>query len=71
MNTTAHSSGLFSLEEPYETQLNQVTFLAQLSEGSTLPEDNIGMCKCVCVSWDYSVQCMDFFSSFVEDFPLQ
>ncbi len=70
-DTTAIHLVLFSLEEPYETQLNQVTFWLNCLKALTLPEDNIGMCKCVCVSWDYTVQCMDFFSSFVEDFPLQ
>jgi len=35
---------LFSLEEPYETQLNQVTFWLNCLKALTLPEDNIGMC---------------------------
>ncbi len=70
-DTTAIHLVLFSLEEPYETQLNQVTFWLNCLKALTLPEDNIGMCNCVSVSWGYSVQCMDLFSSFVEDFPLQ
>ncbi|KAG5841109.1 hypothetical protein ANANG_G00196110 [Anguilla anguilla] len=32
---------LFSLEEPYEVQLNQVTFWLNLLKSLTLPEDNI------------------------------
>lgn len=32
---------LFSLEEPYETQLNQVTFWLSCLKALTLPEDNI------------------------------
>lgn len=33
---------LFSLEEPYETQLNQVTYWLNSLKALTLPEDNIG-----------------------------
>uniref|UniRef100_A0A673NP42 non-specific serine/threonine protein kinase n=1 Tax=Sinocyclocheilus rhinocerous TaxID=307959 RepID=A0A673NP42_9TELE len=40
-DTTAIHLVLFSLEEPYETQLNQVTFWLNCLKALTLPEDNI------------------------------
>ncbi|XP_073696330.1 death-associated protein kinase 1 [Garra rufa] len=40
-DTTAIHVVLFSLEEPYETQLNQVTFWLNCLKALTLPEDNI------------------------------
>lgn len=33
---------LFSLEEPYETQLSHVTYWLNLLKALTLPQDNIG-----------------------------
>lgn len=43
-DATAINVVLFSLEEPYETQLNQVTFWLNCLKALMLPEDNIGMC---------------------------
>ncbi|XP_026067132.1 death-associated protein kinase 1-like [Carassius auratus] len=40
-DTTAIHLVLFSLEEPYETQLNQVTFWLNCLKALMLPEDNI------------------------------
>ncbi|CAM4539311.1 unnamed protein product [Leuciscus chuanchicus] len=40
-DATAIHLVLFSLEEPYETQLNQVTFWLNCLKALTLPEDNI------------------------------
>ncbi|XP_041956857.1 death-associated protein kinase 1 [Alosa sapidissima] len=40
-DSTAVHLVLFSLEEPYETQLNQVTFWLSFLKALTLPEDNI------------------------------
>lgn len=42
-DTTAIHLVLFSLEEPYETQLSHITYWLNLLKALTLPQDNI--CK--------------------------
>lgn len=41
-DTTAIHLVLFSLEEPYETQLGHITYWLNLLKALTLPQDNIG-----------------------------
>lgn len=41
-DSTAIHLVLFSLEEPYETQLSHVTYWLNLLKALTLPQDNIG-----------------------------
>lgn len=41
-DTTAIHLVLFSLEEPYETQLSHITYWLNLLKALTLPQDNIG-----------------------------
>lgn len=41
-DVTAIHLVLFSLEEPYETQLSHITYWLNLLKALTLPQDNIG-----------------------------
>lgn len=41
-DVTAIHMVLFSLEEPYETQLSHITYWLNLLKALTLPQDNIG-----------------------------
>lgn len=51
-DVTAIHLVLFSLEEPYETQLSHITYWLNLLKALTLPQDNIGEDGHTCIETD-------------------